>query len=121
MKQVFTISIKGFDIPVMLDDLDGKLTFSDEEIQACIQHAQKCLISKYDLRKIKEVVICVSEDDDSYLDIKFMFYGNVPFDRIRRITGYLVGSLERWNNAKRAEERDRVKHRMEVIDDGQIN
>lgn len=34
----------------------------------------------------------------------------IPFDRIRRITGYLVGSLRRFNNAKRAEERDRVKH-----------
>ena len=33
-----------------------------------------------------------------------------PFERIRRITGYLVGSLNRFNNAKRAEEKDRVKH-----------
>lgn len=33
-----------------------------------------------------------------------------PFDRIRRITGYLVGTLERFNDAKRAEERDRVRH-----------
>lgn len=33
-----------------------------------------------------------------------------PFERIRRITGYLVGTTDRWNNAKRAEERDRVKH-----------
>ena len=32
-------------------------------------------------------------------------------ERIRRITGYLVGSLDRWNSAKRAEERERVKHR----------
>lgn len=32
------------------------------------------------------------------------------FERIRRITGYLVGTIDRWNNAKRAEERDRVKH-----------
>lgn len=32
------------------------------------------------------------------------------FERIRRITGYLVGTTDRWNNAKRAEERDRVKH-----------
>ena len=31
-----------------------------------------------------------------------------PFERIRRITGYLVGTLDRFNNAKRAEERDRV-------------
>ncbi len=33
-----------------------------------------------------------------------------PFDRIRRITGYLVGNTRYWNNAKKAEERDRVKH-----------
>ena len=33
-----------------------------------------------------------------------------PFERIRRITGYLVGTIDRWNNAKRAEEHDRVKH-----------
>lgn len=34
----------------------------------------------------------------------------VPFERIRRITGYLVGTLDKWNDAKRAEEHDRVKH-----------
>ena len=34
----------------------------------------------------------------------------VPFERISRITGYLVGTLDRWNNAKQAEEKDRVKH-----------
>lgn len=35
------------------------------------------------------------------------------FERIRRITGYLVGTLDKWNNAKQAEERDRVKHNVE--------
>ena len=35
---------------------------------------------------------------------------NVKFERIRRITGYLVGTLDKWNDAKRKEERDRVKH-----------
>ncbi len=34
----------------------------------------------------------------------------VRFERIRRITGYLVGTLDRFNNGKRAEEQDRVKH-----------
>ena len=34
----------------------------------------------------------------------------VNFDRIRRITGYLVGTLDRFNTGKAAEERDRVKH-----------
>ena len=37
---------------------------------------------------------------------------DVMFERIRRITGYLVGNLNRFNDAKRAEERDRVKHDM---------
>lgn len=32
------------------------------------------------------------------------------FERIRRITGYLVGTIDRWNNAKKSEERERVKH-----------
>ncbi len=32
------------------------------------------------------------------------------FERIRRITGYLVGAMDKWNDAKKAEERDRVKH-----------
>lgn len=36
--------------------------------------------------------------------------GGPKFEKIRRITGYLVGTTDRWNNAKRAEERDRVKH-----------
>ena len=34
----------------------------------------------------------------------------VGFERVRRITGYLVGTMDRWNDAKRAEEHDRVKH-----------
>ena len=47
--------------------------------------------------------------DGDYVDLSYDF-GNHPFQRIRRITGYLVGTLDRFNNGKRAEERDRVKH-----------
>ena len=36
----------------------------------------------------------------------------IGFERIRRITGYLVGTMDKWNDAKRAEERDRVKHSL---------
>ena len=35
---------------------------------------------------------------------------DVPFERIRRITGYLVGTMDKCNDAKKGEERDRVKH-----------
>ena len=37
----------------------------------------------------------------------------VGFERIRRITGYIVGGMSKWNDAKKAEERDRVKHETE--------
>ena len=47
--------------------------------------------------------------DDETAEVKFNLTGQ-PFERVRRITGYLVGTLDRWNNAKQAEERDRVKH-----------
>ena len=40
------------------------------------------------------------------------FGKDVKFERIRRITGYLVGTLDKWNDAKRSEEGDRVKHRV---------
>lgn len=47
------------------------------------------------------------------IPIKTYFIGKgVKFERIRRITGYLVGTLDRFNDAKRAEEADRVKHGM---------
>ena len=49
--------------------------------------------------------------DGDYVELSYDF-GNQPFQRIRRITGYLVGTLDRFNNGKRAEERDRVKHQI---------
>ena len=39
--------------------------------------------------------------------------GDQGFERIRRITGYLVGTMDHWNDAKTAEERDRVKHSLD--------
>jgi ribonucleoside-triphosphate reductase len=42
----------------------------------------------------------------------------VRFERIRRITGYLVGTLDKWCNAKKAEEKDRVKHSLGGKKDG---
>ncbi len=47
--------------------------------------------------------------DGDFVDLEYILRAR-PFHRIRRITGYLVGTLDRFNNAKRAEEHDRVKH-----------
>ena len=51
------------------------------------------------------VVLC----DNGEVDLKYIAH-DVKFERIRRIIGYLVGTTDRWNDAKQAEERDRVKH-----------
>ena len=52
-----------------------------------------------------------------YYDDHSQYFG-AQFERLRRITGYLVGSLERWNDGKKAEEAARVKHSVNsAIDD----
>ena len=55
--------------------------------------------------------------DGDYVDLHYEFE-HVPFERVRRITGYLVGDMSKWNDGKTAEEADRVKHgigEMEVL------
>ena len=49
------------------------------------------------------------ETAKKYLAEHDQYFGN-KFERLRRITGYLVGTLDRWNDGKKAEEHDRVKH-----------
>lgn len=58
----------------------------------------------------------VAPDDPENVEIRYHFRTQ-PFERIRRITGYLVGTLDRFNNGKRAEERDRVKHGLPTKED----
>ena len=43
-------------------------------------------------------------------NIEAKYAKDVKFERSRRITGYLVGTMDKWNDAKKAEEHDRVKH-----------
>ncbi len=45
-----------------------------------------------------------------YFDAHSEYFDEGKFERLRRITGYLVGTLDRWNDAKKAEEHARVKH-----------
>ena len=57
--------------------------------------------------EIQTLKIAAASDGNVTLDYQLC---PPKFQRIRRITGYLVGTIDRWNNAKRAEEHDRVKH-----------
>ena len=52
------------------------------------------------------------ELDGEYVNLTYHIK-NPRFDRIRRITGYITGDLTTWNDAKKAEEKSRVKHNIE--------
>lgn len=64
------------------------------------------LQEKFTGRDFEEINL---EIDGDYVNMRWILK-DAPFERIRRITGYLVGNMNRWNNAKAAEEADRVKH-----------
>lgn len=58
-------------------------------------------------KELSQLSISPADNGDINLDYELQ---PAKFERIRRITGYLVGTIDRWNNAKKAEEHDRVKH-----------
>ena len=75
----------------------------DEEVEQYVARAK----DKYG-RKVHGLNIELDKNDADFVKITYDVE-SVPFQRLRRITGYLVGTLDRWNDGKRAEERDRVK------------
>lgn len=77
-----------------------------EEINEYIKYVKE----KYRGEIIDEIILTF--DDEGYVKIETHKH-STPFVRLRRITGYLTTTLDRWNNGKRAEERDRVKHSLE--------
>lgn len=85
---------------VTIHNLDN---IPEEIVQAAI-----AMIEQEEGRRVVEISIRRTGNPDEY-GITPVFE-KMPFQRIRRITGYLVGTLDRFNNAKRAEVEDRVKH-----------
>lgn len=75
----------------------------EEEAKAYIEYLQ----DKHGAIETVQVTL-----DGDYADLNFTCANQEPFERIRRITGYLVGTLDRFNDGKRAEEADRVKHAL---------
>ena len=66
---------------------------------------------EYVLSRVQDPIICLDilPAENGKVALRYE-HRTVKFERIRRITGYLVGAIDRWNNAKRSEEKDRVKH-----------
>lgn len=74
----------------------------EKEINSYLDYVQ----SKY---KARDLIYLEIEIDGEFVNLRWETKPK-KFNRIRRITGYLVGNMSHWNNAKTAEERDRVKH-----------
>lgn len=77
-------------------------TLSAQEQRAYVEHVCR----KHPNQTLEALSITL---DGEFVDLEYRF-SPAPFERIRRITGYLVGTMDRWNDAKRAEEADRVRH-----------
>lgn len=74
------------------------------EVDAYIARARE----QYPNRQLAGITV---EADGDYVNLTYKFT-QVPFERIRRITGYLVGTVDRFNDAKKAELNDRLKHSL---------
>lgn len=85
---------------ILVDVKNGYM--EDKEIQAYIKYLE----DKFPDETLKSLSITIDGED---VNLDYVFQPQ-NFERIRRITGYLVGTLDRFNDAKATEERDRVKH-----------
>ena len=82
--------------------ISGINDMSEQEVVAYID-----MLQDENQDELSQLTISPAENGEVNLDYVLQ---PARFARIRRITGYLVGTIHRWNNAKRAEEHDRVKH-----------
>ena len=74
---------------------------TDEQL---VQYVEFAKSKESDVKKVS-LTLC----EDGMVDVKIMAR-HEKFERLRRITGYISGDLNTWNDSKRAEERERVKH-----------
>ena len=91
------MKIDGVEVTVI-----GLENFTEEEAKNYVDYVRE---RTSDPLKSIEVKLC----EDGKVDVNYKLQGE-KFERIRRITGYLTGDLNSWNNAKRSEEHERVKH-----------
>lgn len=90
-----------------IDNVDIKIEngkMDEQEIKNYIQYIK----DKFKDETLLSLTIII---DGDYVDLHYHLQPQ-PMERIRRITGYLVGNLDRFNDAKAAEERERVKHNL---------
>ena len=94
-------------------EMDGDASKNPEAFEAIIRHMKECGIGYGSINHpVDRDPVCGYNGiiNDICPKCGRRETPDKPFERVRRITGYLVGTLDKWNDAKRAEEHDRVKH-----------
>lgn len=116
--------IENFDMKRFLKSLNKYAKISEKEAkEALAEFDQYETMHASCLVEVGVKLISEKADEDAakeYFDAHAEYFDEGKFERLRRITGYLVGTLDRWNDAKKAEEKARVKHSVNsAIDDAE--
>lgn len=105
--------VKSLNRYAKVSESDAKKVLEDFEqyetmhVSCLVEAGMRLIAEKKDEKAAKE-----------YFEQYAEYFDEGKFERLRRITGYLVGTLDRWNDAKKAEEKARVKHSVNsAIDD----
>lgn len=106
---------KNYDEDKFFNSLNRYGEVSREKIREAVSKISydPCHVSV--LRNLGVQLLPDDESARKYYD-EHSDYKTSGFNRLRRITGYLVGDLSSWNDAKRAEEKARVKHGITSVD-----
>ena len=106
--------IANFDLKRYVKSLNRYAKISESEAKAALENFEQyetmhvsCLVEA-GMRLIAEK--SDKKTAEEYFNEYAEYFDEGKFERLRRITGYLVGTLDRWNDAKKAEEHARVKH-----------
>lgn len=110
-----------FDFDRFKKSLNSYVGVSDEDIKVALKDLEN-YENLHVSRLVETGAALIAKNSDietaqKYMDANEKYFGS-KFERLRRITGYLVGTLDRWNDGKKAEEKARVKHSVNSsIDD----
>ena len=115
--------VKNFDIKRFVKSLSQYAKVSEKEATEALKEFDQYETMHVSCLVEAGVKLLEAKDEKSakeYYEAHAEYFDEGKFERLRRITGYLVGTLDRWNDAKKAEEKARVKHSVNsAIDDAE--
>ena len=116
--------IENFDIKRFVKSINKYAKISEKEAKEALEDFEQYEVMHVScLVEVGMKLIGKNADEkkaEEYFNDHAEWFDEGKFERLRRITGYLVGTLDRWNDAKKAEEKARVKHCVNsAIDDAE--